>query len=412
MSGRSTVDWTLSLLIALASSAGTGCNSGASGVPVTQNTGNPPVDSTAPTVQSTVPGSDAAGVLQGITEISATFDDLLDCTTVTGSSFTVVRASDGAPVPGAVACSGATATFTLSFQLHALTAFHVRISTAVKDDAGNPLATDYQWNFTTGGVETTPPTLATFSPNAGATQIALQPTIRATFSEAIDCATVRTDPNTSPTFYVNHDPAVPVAAALTCSGATASITPFAPLAPNTTYAVGLSRAIQDLAGNAFAGFGWSFTTGDGTPHGTLSFTPLPGLTAPAAPLLTIVPNLPVTIQRAIPCALPSLGGFGTCTTVSWFESQPGPTGVDKIVSLWFEPTTGEVSLLQYEAQPLDDYSWGWLVRASTLDPLPGVTIDRVAGIVTIRDTLMGISTRPAPVTNPAPVIANGTLTYP
>jgi hypothetical protein len=371
-------------------------------------------DTTPPSVISTVPPSGASGVLADAT-ISATFDDQLDCTTVTTSSFTVVRDSDGAPVLGVVTCAGSIATFTLTFPLQAVTAFAVKLSTAIKDDAGYPLPAPYQWQFTSGGVETTPPTLASFSPSANATQVALRPTIRATFSEAIDCATLRTDPTSNPagpTFYVNHDPAVPIAATLTCAGTTATITPVAPLTANTAYTVGLSSAIKDLAGNAFAGKGWQFTTGDGTAHGTLAFTPQFGLTAPAESLLTIVPNMPVTVQTTLPCALPSLGGFGSCAVVSWLESQAGSSGVDKIVSLWFEPTTGEVSLLQYEYQPHADFSWGWLVRSSTLNPLPGITIDRVAGIVTIRDTVMGISTRPAPVSNPAPVSANGTLTYP
>ena len=37
---------------------------------------------------------------------------------------------------------------------------------------------------------------------------------------------------------------------------------------------------------------------------------------------------------------------------------------------------------------------------------------RDARVGTIRDTVMGISTRPAPVTNPAPVSANGALNSP
>lgn len=405
-----TVRRVLAALIITASTAGAGCGESYSSEAGTQNPGTN-ADTTPPSVTSTVPPSGASGVVTNAA-ISATFDDQLGCTTVTSTTFTVVRTSDGAPVPGTVTCDGATATFTLSFQLQAVTTFHARLTTGIKDDAGNPLAADHQWDFTTGGVETTPPTLASFSPAAGATQVALQPAIRAIFSEPIDCSTIRTDPDPSPTFYVNHDPSVVVGASLSCSGTTATITPLVALAPNTAYTVGLSGAIRDLAGNAFAGFGWGFTTGDGTAHGTLTFTPQPGFTAPAALLLTIVPNQPVTVQTNVDCALVSLGGLGSCTVVTWIELQPGTAGVDKIVTLSFEPNTGELSFLQYMYQPHADFSWGWLVRASALNPLPGITVDRAAGIVTVRDTVMGISTRPAPVSNPAPVTANGVLTYP
>ena len=399
----------LAALIFTVSTSGPGCGESSSAEAGTQNAGT---DTSPPSVTSTVPPGGASGVVTNAT-ISATFDDQLNCATLTSTTFTVARASDGAAVPGTVTCASATATFTLSFQLPAVTTFRARLTTGVKDDAGNPLAADHQWDFTTGGAETSPPTLASFSPVAGATQIALQPAIRAIFSEPIDCATVRTDPDPSPTFYVTHDPTVVIAATLTCSGTTATIAPVAALAPNTAYTVGLSGAIRDLAGNAFAGFGWSFTTGDGTAHGTVTFTPQPGFPAPAAPLLTIVPNQPVNVQTNFTCILVSLGTFGSCTAVTWLEIQPGPTGVDRVVSLWFEPDTGEVSGIGYRYEPHDDFAWGWRVDATTLNRLPGITVDRASGIVTIRDTVMGNSTRPAPIRDAiAPLTANGVLTYP
>jgi hypothetical protein len=400
----------LATLVVTVSAAGSGCGESIAAEAGAQTPGTN-ADTTPPSVISTVPPSGAPG---GATNaaISATFDDQLRCTTLTNTTFTLVRTSDGAPVPGTVTCAGATATLSPSFPLQAVTSFTARLSVAVRDDAGNSLPAPFQWQFTSGGVETTPPTLASFSPASNATQVGLRPIIQATFSEAIDCATVRTDPDPSPTFYVNHDPTVPIAATLTCAGSTATITPVSALAPGTAYTVGLSGAIRDLSGSAFAGFGWSFTTGDGTAHGTLTFTPLPGFTAPAAPLLTIVPNQLVTVQTNVNCALVSLGDLGSCTVVMWTELQPGPTGVDKVVTLWFEPNTGERSQLQYLYQPHDDFSWGWVARATVLNTLPGVTVDRAARIVTIQDTLLGVTTRPAPVSNPGAVTASGVLTYP
>jgi hypothetical protein len=68
----------------------------------------------------------------------------------------------------------------------------VRVTTAIQDDAGNPMAADFRWEFTTGGTETTPPTLVSVTPSANATQVPVGQIIEALFSEAIDCSTIRT----------------------------------------------------------------------------------------------------------------------------------------------------------------------------------------------------------------------------
>ena len=101
---------------------------------------------------------------------------------------------------------------------------------------------------------------------------------------------------------------------------------------------------------------------------------------------TAVPgdDIAPSVVRGTPtsCPLPSQGA---CTPVSW---------------------------IQFEFSSRSTYSWGWRIVATTLNPLPGVAVDRTARIVTIRATEMGVSSRPPPVTSPATLFANGTLTYP
>ena len=61
----------------------------------------------------------------------------------------------------------------------------------VKDVAGNALAANSSWSFTTAAAgDTTPPTVTARSPAVGATGVAVATTVTATFSEAIDPATV------------------------------------------------------------------------------------------------------------------------------------------------------------------------------------------------------------------------------
>jgi len=86
--------------------------------------------------------------------------------------------------------------------------------------------------------------------------VALNATISATFSRAVNCSTV-----TGGTFRVNNGA---VAGTVACTGATARFTPSSSLAHSTTYSATLtggSSGITDATGNALsANYTWSFTT--------------------------------------------------------------------------------------------------------------------------------------------------------
>jgi len=65
--------------------------------------------------------------------------------------------------------TGITATFTPLSNLEMDTAYTATITTGVKDRAGNPLAADYSWLFTTGSVsDTTPPEVISTTPEPDA----------------------------------------------------------------------------------------------------------------------------------------------------------------------------------------------------------------------------------------------------
>lgn len=112
------------------------------------------------------------------------------------------------------------------------------------------------------GPDTTPPTVASTSPTTGATGVNPANPVTATFSEAMDPATIST------TTLELRDPAnTLVASAVTYNAATntATLTPTNPLMASTLYtakAKGGTSGIKDLAGNALAAdYTWSFTTG-------------------------------------------------------------------------------------------------------------------------------------------------------
>jgi hypothetical protein len=102
-------------------------------------------DTTPPTVQSTVPDNNATGVAV-TTTVSATFDEAIDPATVNNTSFFVTNGVDN--VIGTLNVSGSTATFTPSAALADNTVYTATL-TAATDLAGNPLAADYTWSFTT-----------------------------------------------------------------------------------------------------------------------------------------------------------------------------------------------------------------------------------------------------------------------
>ncbi len=104
-------------------------------------------DTTAPTVSSVTPANGSAEVAR-VGSLTAAFSEAVDAASVTSATFTVADGA-GNPVAGTVAASGSTVTFTPSSALSYLTAYTATLTTGVKDAAGNPLAANRTWSFTT-----------------------------------------------------------------------------------------------------------------------------------------------------------------------------------------------------------------------------------------------------------------------
>jgi methionine-rich copper-binding protein CopC len=210
-------------------------------------------DATKPKVTDTTPANVAAAAPVG-SKLSATFSEALDPATVTTSTFTLQQG--GAAVSGTVAYSGVTAVFAPASYLLAGTLYTATVSTGAKDLAGNQLANNYVWSFTTGTAQDTQaPQVALVTPASFATGVCVNKTIAATFSEAMDPLTVNTA-----TFSLQQG-ATAVPGTVVYSGLTAVFTPTSNLLANTGYSATISFGAHDLAGNALArNQVWSFTT--------------------------------------------------------------------------------------------------------------------------------------------------------
>ena len=220
-------------------------------------TGPPP---TPPTVSTINPACGATNVALN-QKINIAFSQAMDPTTINSTTFTVTGPGATA-VAGAVTYSalGNVATFTPTASLAASTLFTVTITTGARNLAGTPLASNFVCTFTTGlAPDTTPPTVISTNPACGATLVALNSKVTATFSEPMDPATIN-----GTTFTLTGPGATPVAGAVTYAAASNSavFTPASNLAASTLFTITITTGAKDLAGNALAAnFVCTFTTG-------------------------------------------------------------------------------------------------------------------------------------------------------
>lgn len=94
------------------------------------------------------PLANASGVSRN-KAVTFTFKEAMDPSTINASTFTLKQGTT--EVPGTVAYSESTATFTPTSSLEAGTQYDATITTGAKNLAGIALATDTEWSFTTSG---------------------------------------------------------------------------------------------------------------------------------------------------------------------------------------------------------------------------------------------------------------------
>lgn len=214
------------------------------------------VDAVPPTLSLRTP-SIGASLVPDNTSIQIAFSETVDCTTVDNSTFILKNDTTLILEPSTVNCTGTNATLIPDNPLLPNTTYRVNVNSFIQDLAQNPLTTQ-TWTFTTGaGPDGTPPILSFASPGPGVTGIAINAGISVAFSETIQCGTIAGN------FTLDDNPLLPglIAVNVSCSGTTASITPVAPLAYNTTYTVNVSNGITDLSNNPTTNTTWTFTTG-------------------------------------------------------------------------------------------------------------------------------------------------------
>jgi hypothetical protein len=223
-------------------------------------------DATRPTVIATIPADNVTGVPIN-SKLAATFSKAMNPATITDTTFTLQQGIT--PVTGTVNYVSGTATFAPATNLTTNTFYTATITTGATDLTGNALATNFVWSFTTGAsTDTTAPTVSSTIPTDIATGVPINQTVNATFSKAMDPATI-----TMANFTVTGPGATTVigTVAYVAASQIATFTPAGHLEPNTTYTNTITTGVKDLAGNALVSdFVWRFTTGTGAATNLMS----------------------------------------------------------------------------------------------------------------------------------------------
>jgi hypothetical protein len=285
-----------------------------------------------PTVISTVPVNGATGV--PLTQmLSTTFSEAMNCVSLASPAATYVVTGPGATaVVGTVSCAGAVATFTPAADLAVNVVYTATITTGAQDLAGTPLGASYAWTFRTVPTPAVPTVISTVPANL-ATGVPVNQGLIATFSEAMNSATID-----ATTFTLAGPGGVSVTGvvAYVAAGSSATFTPTANLAPSTLYTATITTGAMDLAGTALAAnYVWTFTTSASsalTPPTVIATIPLNAATG--VPLNQI---LSATFSAAMNPA--------TINSTTFTLTGPGATAVAGLVgyaaianSLTFTPT--------------------------------------------------------------------------
>jgi hypothetical protein len=270
---------------------------------------------TPPTVISTVPVNGATNVPIN-QALSATFSAAMTPATINATTFTLKATTSGVSVTGAVTyvAAGSVATFTPTASLAPTTEYTASISTGAEDLTGTGLASNYVWTFTTAALPIAiPPTVTSTIPLNAATGVPFNQIVSATFSEAMNPATI-----SSATFKLTGPGATAVSGlvAYAAVGNTLTFTPTANLAASTTFTATITTGAQNLTGTALANnYVWTFTTGAAPvviPPELVSTVPLSGATG-------------VPLNQAVSATFSKAMNPLTLTSATFYLTGPGGT---------------------------------------------------------------------------------------
>ena len=217
----------------------------------------------APVVTSVDPLNNATNVAIDKT-LSANFNMVMDPVTINSNTFTLKNGSN--VVNAQVSYLGTTATLNPTNDLLPGTTYTATITTGAKSAGGTPLANNFVWTFTTAS---SAPLVTSVDPMNNALNVAINKTLSANFSMAMDPLTINTN-----TFTLKNG-ANSVIGQVNYSGTTATFNPTNDLLPGTTYTATITTGAKNTNGVSLANnFVWTFTTASAVAPTVISTDPM------------------------------------------------------------------------------------------------------------------------------------------
>jgi hypothetical protein len=361
----------------------------------------------APTVISTIPAAGAPLVAVN-TVVSATFSEPMNPLTLTNATFTVTGPG-ATPVAGVVSYSGSTATFSPTAVLANSTLFTATLTTGVKDPAGAALAANFVWTFTTAP----PPTVVSTVPANGASVVPVNTLVSATFSEAMNAATI-----TGATFTVTGPGTTPVAGAVTYSGTMATFTPTLDLANSTLFTATITTGAKDPTGAPLAAnFVWTFTT-TAPPPAVTSTVPASG-----ASNVPLNQKISATFNTAMAASTITAAGTFTVAKTTGGTAVAGAVTYDSASdTAIFTPTAALTASTQYTATVTTaaqstqgnalpaNYAWSFTTGVAANASAPTVTSTDPADTATLVPLNQKVAATFSTFMDPSTISAAGTFT--
>lgn len=187
-----------------------------------------------------------------------------------------------------------------------------------------------------GSADTTAPTVSSTAPANAAGGVAVSSNITATFSEAMDAATI-----TTTTVTVSHG-STSVAGAVSYSGNTVTFNPTGDLLAGFSYVATITTGAKDMSGNALAvKKTWSFLTADVSPPTVSSTDP-----ADLAPAVALGANITANFSKTMD---PLTVSTTTFTLAQGVTAIPGKVTSPSMTTATFNPDAPLTDTLVYTA---------------------------------------------------------------
>lgn len=213
---------------------------------------------TSPFVKSMDPFAGATNVVLN-QKVVATFGQAMNPTTLDSPAANFTLMNGAVAVAGTVAYDVATAraTFTPTVFLAPNTTYTVNVGAGATDVAGAALV-PFTSTFQTG-TQVAPPSVIAINPTQGATGVAINRKVTATFDQAMNAVTIDS-PATSFRLSSGGNP-IAGTVLYNAASSTAVFTPTSNLPIDSLITVTLTAGAQNVAGNSLTPFTSSFTTG-------------------------------------------------------------------------------------------------------------------------------------------------------